>query len=144
MSIFGHDSVRIRKQPEQLRWLILTDEGKELIAVPWYTVYDTQHIKMKVGAKEKWDKDRREALDAAMSAAPLTDADRAAFFAAYPAFAGRRPYTPRNLWDSWAEPVSVPEQSRNRNPPLDTPPAPVRQQEGDVDEEPVLSRKLLI
>lgn len=147
MSIYGHHSLRVRKQPELLRWLICTDEGVELLAMPWYTVYNTQYIKVREGNKERWDADRREALDLGMTIMPLTEEDRLALFKAYPDLRGKREYVPRDIWSHTPVDRPSPPVSSSREPPTANREAP-RSKAGDlsplVNEEPALPRKLLI
>jgi hypothetical protein len=148
MSIFGHSSIRIVKQPESLRWLVLTEEGTELVGVPWYLVYEFQQLMQKQGSRWIWDQNRREALDACMYIAPLTDADRQRLFSAYPQCSGKRPYYPRtDIWEGGST-----DSSRQTPAELDTPSENMRKQDTQDpkgkkefgEDEPIRPRKLML
>lgn len=143
MSIFGHSSIYIEKQVSSLRWLIFTEARVQLLGVPFYLVYEFNQIYRRVDGRWEWDNDRREALDACMVIAPLTDEEKALLFAAYPQCAGKRPYYPRT--DVWGGGRVEENTSNNRQSTLDSPVLGEDQEDKTPPEdEPDPVRKLLL
>ncbi|NBT35953.1 MAG: hypothetical protein EBT03_10540, partial [Betaproteobacteria bacterium] len=71
-SIFGHVIVQVDKEPG--RWVVKTEQGQQLIGVPFRLVYDQREI---ADADGGYDDDRLLALEVCLLMQPLTDADRA-------------------------------------------------------------------
>lgn len=128
--IYGHVLVQVRKQPENLRWLVTSAQNVELVAVPWRLMFDQSEIVTWQEARyerDRYDPDRLAALEICMYMVPLDEQDIAELERKHPGLTRKAPwYLNRRLMDWIPEEVAPrrrprPVESRPVEPP---PPQP--------------------
>lgn len=127
--IYGHDLVLVDKEPDKIRWLVRSEQGRELIAVPWRLVYDQSEIEVssKGPRRYRFDQDKLQALETCILVAPLTDPEVWELLRKYPNLSGKRSWVvdPANM--AWVP--TRPFSSRQTNtdsalPPVRSTPEP--------------------
>jgi hypothetical protein len=147
-AIFGHVVVQVDKEPG--RWVVKTEQGQQLIGVPFRLVYDQREI---VDADGGYDDDRLLALEVCLLMQPLTDADRAEIERTHPGLTAKPAWVvapdTRRLWD--VVPVRPPPRpAPSLDPPRSTQILSPPYAEGDKRDtpaevfEPDPERKLLV
>ncbi len=116
-SIFGHVVVQVDK--ENNRWIVKTEQGAQLLGVPFRLVYDQREIMDQDGG---YDDDRLLALEVCLLMQPLTDADRAEVERTTPGLTAKPAWVvtseTRRLWD--VVPVRPPPTTPSPVPPRST------------------------
>lgn len=110
--IYGYSLVEVTKQPNNLRWLVSSVEGKELVAIPWRLVFDQSELVVNAKARyarDQYDQDRLTALGVSMLMCPLNEQDLVEFGRKYPGLVSKPPWVPDRTAMAW-----IPQEFRPR------------------------------
>ncbi|NCA16897.1 MAG: hypothetical protein EBS90_07605 [Betaproteobacteria bacterium] len=135
--------MQVDKEPG--RWVVKTEQGQQLIGVPFRLVYDQREI---ADADGGYDDDRLLALEVCLLMQPLTDADRAEIERTYPGLTAKPAWVvvpeTRRFWE--VVPVRPPPPPPPRSTQILSPPYAESDKRGTPAEvfEPDPERKLLV